>query len=195
MDIHEQIDSLQSVLNAQRQYYSRHGNWLIAIGILWLLAFGLDVFLAWRGDNSWLQILPWIVLTAAVLFIKREARARRVGQAVLWHNRVIGGIWLMAMTGMWATPLIASTGRLPNHVVLPLLDWWTAVPMIASGLLFRSAWFSAAGVLWFATGIASFFLPPEGQIIAYPSMIVIGFLLPAVHLTFKEQGTRASSAA
>ncbi len=194
-DIRTQIETLQDVLAIQKQHYSRHGSWLIAIGVLWLLTFGVNVLLAWRGENPWYQLLPWLVLTLAAFAVKRSARSRKMGQAVHWHNRVLGGVWLLAVAGMWVTPLIAGTGRLPNYAILPLLEWWTAMPMVVSGLLFRSAWFSGAGVAWFLGGVLSLYLPPTGRIIVYPSLIVVAYLLPALQLTLAEHQVRADRAA
>lgn len=183
-EIEAQIATLQSVLEAQKQRYRNHGPWLITIGVLWLGAFMVDIALGLAHVSSWYQILPWLLLTAVAFGLKGRVRdPGGQGIAVHWHDRVVKGVWLALVIGMWATVAVGSSGRLPDVIVLPLLEWWAAIGMIVSGLLFSARWFSRAGMLWFIGGVASFYLPQMGKVIVYPSLIIVAFIAPAVWLT------------
>lgn len=187
-EIEGQIATLQAVLAAQKRRYGRHGAWLVLVGVLWFAAFVIDVVLAQSRVSSWYQIAPFAVLTFIVFALRRAVRAGAGrGEAVRWHDRVAGGLWLLLACGMWATVAVGTAGGLPNTIVLPLLEWWTAIGMVATGLLFGAPWFWRAGLLWFAAGIASFFLSQFGRIVVYPGLILVAFIGPALWLTFAER--------
>lgn len=187
-EIETQIATLQAVLAAQKRRYRKRSPWFITLGVVWLGAFVADIFLALTRVPSWYQILPFVVLTAVAFARKPLIRARgEQGFEVRWHDRVIGGLWLALVVGMWATVAVASSGMLPARSVLPLLEWWAAIGMIATGMLLGFPWFWRAGVLWFAGGVASFYLPQLWSIIVYPSLILVAFIAPAVWLTLAPQ--------
>lgn len=128
-----------------------------------------------------LNYLPWVIVMplGGILVGIRESRSKSEETARTFTDRVIAIVWMIGGLQFFAVVFAAVyQGMSPNPFVLLVAGTLTMI----SGSLWRFKLMMAGGIIMFASGIGSLFVPDDVQLLIMAGAIVIGYLIPGYQM-------------
>lgn len=177
-----------TIREAKRSFHKVHFYFLLW-GILFALAGVVSHLLMRNGSPLHWIIWPAMGITGGVVASIYGARQGRKQGATTTMDRVHMWLWTAnTITLILLLVGLVARGMDPNPYILVLVG----MPTFISGALMRFRPLMLGGMLFWAIGLASFFVWQEYSSLVFSGAIVLGYIIPGLLLKNEENGIRSA---
>lgn len=185
LDPQESLQLIQKFISGARYNVRKSAFGFIFWGILIALAALLQYFLIQLTDFK-MAWLPWPVLMTTGFIISIFYYSRHRQQEGVASSQGFFFQWLFFCGGITYF-LLAFLCVKQNVSPTPFMLALTSLLIGVSGLVLRYKPLFRGGILFFVAAIVCVFISPVNQLLLMAGTIILGYLLPGILLTRKEQ--------
>lgn len=178
----------ETIREAKRSFQKVHFYFLLW-GVLFASAGIVSFVLMQKGSPLHWVIWPAMGIIGGIVAGMYGARQGRKQGATTTMDRVHMWLWTAnTITLILLLVGLVARGVDPNPFILVLVG----MPTFISGALMRFLPLMLGGILFWAIGVASFFVLQEYSSLVFSGAIVLGYIIPGLLLKNEENGLRTA---
>ena len=180
----ESLKIAQEMMGLTRKSFADNSFYFLLWG--WLLLFaGLGEYIL-SAQNFEHPYMVWGIVgfTGGIISSIKGARENKKANVATVTDRCVSGVWMAFIITLFALLIsLVANQNPPNSIVILI----TGLHTFATGYMLRFNPLIIGGILFWAIGIASFFVPIQYSSLFYSAAILVGYLVPGYLLKSAEK--------